>query len=136
MAMPDAAGGAVRRREDPRLLKGEGRYTADVRLPNLAYGALVRSPHAHAALRSVGVAEARRAPGVLGVFAAADLAADGIPDIPGGAELKRPDGSPAPKTTRPLLARDRVRHVGEPVAMVVGATLEAALDAAELVAID
>jgi carbon-monoxide dehydrogenase large subunit len=136
MVMPDAVGGAVRRREDPRLLKGEGRYTADVRLPNLAYAVLVRSPHAHAAVGAVDVSAARELPGVLGVYTAADLAADGIPDLPGGAELKRPDGSPAPKTGRPLLARDRARHVGEPVAMVVAATIEAALDAAELVAVD
>ena len=75
--MPEGSGGAVKRREDPRLLKGEGRYTADVKLPNLAFATLVRSPHAHARLGPVDVAAARGAPGVLGVFTAADLAADG-----------------------------------------------------------
>jgi carbon-monoxide dehydrogenase large subunit len=133
MVMPDASGGAVRRREDPRLLKGEGRYTGDLRFPGLAHAALVRSPHAHAAVGTVDVAAAKAAPGILGVFTAADLAADGMPELPCGVDMKRPDGSKAPQTTRPLLARDRVRHVGEPVALIVGETLEAALDAAELV---
>ena len=129
-------GQAVPRTEDARLLTGRGRYTDDVSLPGQTYAAFVRSPHAHAAILSVDAEEARGLPGVLGIFTVEDLDADGIGPIPCQFALKSRDGSPYKAPPRPALARGRVRHVGDPVAVVVAETAEAARDAAELVMVD
>jgi carbon-monoxide dehydrogenase large subunit len=126
----------VRRLEDPRLLQGLGRYSDDVSLPRQAYAVVVRSPHAHARLRAVTTSVALEAPGVLAVLTGADLAADGLGNLPSDPGRKRRDGSAAFTTRRPALAHERVRHVGDPVALVVAATREQAADAAELVAVD
>ncbi|MBI1737257.1 MAG: xanthine dehydrogenase family protein molybdopterin-binding subunit [Candidatus Rokubacteria bacterium] len=131
-----AIGQSVRRVEDPRLVQGLGRYSDDVDLARQAYAAVVRSPHAHARIRAVDVAAASRAPGVVAVLTGAELAADGIGDLPTDRTRKRRDGAPAFATPRPALARDRVRHVGDPVVLVVAETPAQAIDAAELVAID
>jgi len=131
-----AVGQSVRRLEDPRLLRGFGRYSDDVSLAHQAYAVVVRSPHAHAAIRSVDTSVARKASGVLVVLTGADLAADGLGDLPTDKTRKRRDGSPAFATPRPALVRDRVRHVGDPVAFVVAETPEQAVDAAELVTVD
>src|SRR5262245_5670105 len=124
------------RLEDPRLVQGLGRYSDDVSLPREAHAVVVRSPHAHARIRGVDDAAARRAPGVLAVLTGEDLAADGLGNLPSDGNRKRADGSPAHRTPRPALARGRARHVGDPVAMVVAATPAQAADAAELVAVD
>ncbi|PYM28168.1 MAG: carbon monoxide dehydrogenase [Candidatus Rokuibacteriota bacterium] len=129
-------GQSARRLEDPHLLRGLGRYSDDVTLPRQAYGAVVRSPHAHARIRALDVAAAARAPGVVTVLTGADLAADGLGNLPTDGNRKRRDGSPAFKTPRPALARERVRHVGDPVAFVVAETPAQAADAAERVAVD
>ena len=97
---------------------------------------VLRAPFAHARIAGADAAEARAVPGVAGVFLAVDLDAEGPAELPAGVALKRPDGGPAPVTPRPVLARDTVRHLGEPVALVVAETLAAAQDAAEAVAID
>jgi len=131
-----AVGQSVRRIEDPRLLQGFGRYSDDVNLPHQAYAVVVRSPHAHAAIRSIAATAARAASGVLGVFTGEDLAADGLGNLPTDRSRKRPDGSPAFATPRPALVRGRARHVGDPVALVVAQTIEQAVDAAELVVVD
>jgi carbon-monoxide dehydrogenase large subunit len=131
-----AIGQSVRRVEDPRLLRGFGRYSDDVSLAHQAYAVVVRSPHAHAAIRSVDTSAARQASGVLAVLTGADLAADGLGNLPTDKTRKRRDGSAAFATPRPALVRDRARHVGDPVALVVAATTEQAVDAAELVAVD
>jgi len=131
-----AVGQSVRRIEDPRLLQGFGRYSDDVSLPRQAYAVVVRSPHAHAAIRSIDASAARRAGGVLAVLTGADLAADGLGNLPTDRTRKRRDGSPAFATPRPALVRDRARHVGDPVALVVAETVEQAVDAAELVAVE
>jgi len=131
-----AIGQSVRRVEDPRLLQGFGRYSDDVNLPHQAYGVVVRSPHAHAAIRSIDTQAARSAAGVLAVLTGADLAADRLGNLPTDKSRKRRDGSPAVATPRPALVRDRVRHVGDPVVFVVAQTMEQAVDAAELVAVD
>src|SRR5262249_11134846 len=128
-AEKSGVGQSVRRVEDPRLLQGFGRYVDDVSLPPQAYAFVVRSPHAHAAIRSIETSAARAAHGVLAVLTGADLAKDGLGDLPTDKSRKRRDGSPAFATPRPALVRDRVRHVGDPVALVVAQT-------AELVAID
>jgi aerobic carbon-monoxide dehydrogenase large subunit len=127
---------SVRRREDPRLLQGLGRYSDDVDLARQAYGVVVRSPHAHALIRTVDVSAARAAPGVLAVLTGADVAADELGNLPTDRARKRRDGSPAFTTPRPALARERVRHVGDPVAFVVAETRGQAADAAELVVVD
>ena len=133
------AGGLVgrelKRREDFRFLTGQGCYTGDLSVEGVVHAVLVRSPYAHALLRQVDVDAARALPGVVGVYAAADLSADGIPDLPGGVDLPRPDGGPSPRTGRPLLVRERVRYVGEPVALVLGQTLHDAMAAAEAVVV-
>jgi carbon-monoxide dehydrogenase large subunit len=131
-----AVGQSVRRLEDHRLLQGLGRYSDDVNLPRQAYAAVVRSPHAHARIRGIRIADAQKSPGVLAVLTGADLAADGLGNLPTDSTRKGRDGSPAFPTPRPALARERVRHVGDPVALVVAETPEAAADAALLVAID
>jgi carbon-monoxide dehydrogenase large subunit len=113
------------------LLTGKGNYSADPHPPGMLEAVLVRSPHAHATIDGIDVAAARAMPGVVAVFTAADLT--DVSPIPGGIGFPRPDGGPAPKTDRSLLAVDRVRFVGEPVAVVVAETGGAAKDAAEAV---
>ncbi|MBK1698824.1 xanthine dehydrogenase family protein molybdopterin-binding subunit [Rhodovibrio salinarum] len=129
-------GQAVRRVEDARLLTGQGRYTDDIQLDGQLYMALVRSPHAHAEIKSIDAAEARAAEGVHAVFTIADLDAAGIQDIPCIAPIPGVDGKPPRMPGHPVLARGRVRHVGDPVAAVVAETAQQAKDAAELVDVD
>ena len=132
-------GQSAPRVEDWRLLRGEGRYTDDIDLPGQARAFVVRSPHAHARILSIDSAEAARAPGVLGVFTAADLAADGIgplPNLLAGSQFTRPDGSPVFTPLRPALAGEKVAFVGDPVAFVVAENVPQARDAAELVEVD
>jgi len=130
------AGQAVRRVEDVRLLTGAGFFTDDRSLPGQAYAWVVRSPHAHALITGIDIAEAARAPGVLAVFTAADLAADGVGVLACGVALENRDGTPRADTPRPVLADKKVRFVGDPVALVVADSLYQARDAAELVEVD
>jgi len=129
-------GQSVRREEDPRLLTGRGLYVNDVNLPGQSYAFFLRSPHAHADIKSIDVAAAKASPGALGIFTGDDVAADGLgyPGMP--AKWKRPDGAPMKYRPQPPLALDRVRYVGDPVAMVVAETLHQARDAAELIDVD
>ncbi len=129
-------GQAVRRSEDPRFLTGRGRYTDDIDLPRQVYAVFIRSPHAHARVKAIDTAQASAAPGVHGVFTAADAAADGLGPLPCLSPAQNHDGSMMVDAPRPLLAAERVRHVGDTVAMVVAETIAAAQDAAELVAVD
>ena len=127
-------GQPVPRQEDPTLLRGEGRYTDDMNLPNQAWCVMVRSQVAHGVIKGIDTAEATTMPGVLGVWTGADLAAYGplktlIP-------VPNRDGSPMKMPTRPSLATDKVRFVGDPVAFVVAETLAEAKDAAEAVMVD
>src|SRR2546426_9809310 len=131
-----AVGQAVRRLEDPRLLRGFGRYSDDVALPRQAYAVVVRSPHAHARIRAVAAAAALNAGGVIAVLTGEDLAADGLGTRRTDTTRKRRDGSSAFATPRPALARERVRHVGDPVALVVAETAEQAADAADQGTVD
>jgi carbon-monoxide dehydrogenase large subunit len=131
-----ALGQSVRRLEDPRLLQGLGRYSDDVTLPHQAYAVVVRSPHAHARIRALDTSAGLKAPGVLAVLTGAEVATDGLGNLPTDPARKRRDGSAAFTTPRPALARERVRHVGDPVALVVAETRAQAADAAELVAVD
>ena len=132
MAVTKLFGASVRRREDPRLVTGRATYTDDVRLPGLLHAVFVRSPHAHARIRRVDVSAARRVPGVAAVFTGADLAGKVNPLpcawlVP-NADLKTPP--------HPAIATDRVRYVGDAVAVVVAEDRGAARDAAALVQVD
>jgi carbon-monoxide dehydrogenase large subunit len=127
-------GQPVPRREDPGLLTGRGRYTDDLSLPGEAYAHVLRSPYAHGLIRGLDVSEARAAPGVLAVITAADLA--GYGEMVCAMPLKNADGSPLRTTRRPALATDRVRWVGDPVAVIVAETRAQAKDAAELIMLD
>ena len=133
-------GQSAPRKEDDALLKGRGRFQDDVSLEGEVHACFVRSPHAHADIGAVETAAAAAAPGVLAVYTGADVAADGLGTLPCIADafvaLKRPDGSPACYPPNPMLPQDRVRHVGQAVAMVVAETLAAARDAADLVSVD
>ncbi len=129
-------GQPMRRVEDQRLLSGGGRYGDDVDLPNQAHAVLVRSPYAHGEIRDVDIAGAVAAPGVLAVYTAADLTADGVGDIPCLTPMPGKNGSKTVMPPHPVLARGRVRHVGDPIAFVVAETRDQARDAAELVFAD
>ena len=126
----------VRRVEDPRLLLGAGRYTDDIALPNEVIGVVLRSPHAAARITSIDTGAARGAPGVLGVYIAADLKADGIGNLPCGIPLQNRDGTDRANPPHPVLADGAVRHVGDPVAFIVAETHQQARDGAELVEVD
>jgi carbon-monoxide dehydrogenase large subunit len=130
-----AIGQSVSRFEDPRLLKGGGRYVGDMVLPGMVFGYVLRSPHAHARIRSIDAARAKAAPGVLAILAGADWQASGWGNLPVPGGLKRRDGSVF-RPPYPALVKDRVRFVGDYVAFVVAETYHQALDAAELIAVD
>ncbi|HET6926443.1 MAG TPA: xanthine dehydrogenase family protein molybdopterin-binding subunit, partial [Hyphomicrobiaceae bacterium] len=115
-------GQPVTRFEDPRLLRGEGHYLADIDLPNQTYATVLRSPHAHALINSIDTQAARAAPGVLAVYTGADYAADGLGGPKATMLRKRPDGSAMFAPQRPALCIDRVRYVGDPVAFIVAET--------------
>ncbi len=129
-------GQPVSRFEDPRLLQGRGRYQDDLNLAGQAYAVFVRSPHAAAQIRAIDSAAAAALPGVLAVYTGADLAADRLGTMTMRLQRKRPDGAPMFAPPHPGLARGRVRHVGDPVAMIVAESVAQAKDAAELVAVD
>ncbi|WP_027477032.1 xanthine dehydrogenase family protein molybdopterin-binding subunit [Curvibacter gracilis] len=129
-------GAAVRRKEDYRFLTGAGQYTDDVVLAAQSHAVFVRSPHAHARINAIDIAAAQAAPGVLGVFTGADVAAAGINGLPCGWLITSTDGQPMKEPPHPILAQGKVRYVGDHVAMVVAETLQQARDAAELVNVD
>lgn len=131
-----AIGQGVPRFEDPRLVQGRGRYIDDVVYPGMAFGVVLRSPHGHAKIKSIDTARAKAAPGVLTVITAADWKAAGLGELPSHGGLKLRDGSPMFKPPYPVLAEDRVRWVGDPVAFVVAETAAQAQDAAEMIDVD
>jgi carbon-monoxide dehydrogenase large subunit len=139
----DGFGKPVRRKEDARLVTGAGRYSDDWSLPGQAHACLVRSPHAHARIRSIDVTAALALPGVIAVFTGADVAGGlgpiphrPVPTNPHEVPLRSRDGSSFFVTSHSPLAADRVRFVGAPVAMVVADTPPAARDGAERVVVD
>jgi aerobic carbon-monoxide dehydrogenase large subunit len=130
-------GQPVPRTEDPRFLKGKGRYVADIQPANTAHGFVLRSPHAHAAIKSIDTSAAKAAPGVLLVLTGADVRAENIGALPCGAP-PIVFGGPvkAFMALHPVLPHDRVRFVGDPVAFVVAESLNEARDAAELIRVE
>ena len=129
-------GESVLRKEDYRFLTGAGQYTDDITLPRMAHAVFVRSPHAHAAIKSVDTRAAKSAPGVIGVLEGKDVANDKINGLPCGWLITSTDGQPMKEPPHPILALDKVRYVGDHVVMVVAETLEQAKNAAELVEVD
>ncbi len=129
-------GQSVSRFEDPRLLRGQGQFVDDHNLAGQVHAVLVRSPHAHARIRSINLQAARQAPGVLAVYTGDDVAADGLGTMKMTLPRKRPDGSPMFYRQHQGLSRGEVKYVGDPVVLVVAETLWHAKDAAELVEID
>ncbi len=127
-------GRSVERKEDYRFLTGAGQYTDDITLPGQCYGYFLRSMHAHARIRSIETSAARNAPGVLGIFTAKDLA--GIGGLPCGWLIHSTDGSPMKEPRHPVLAEDKVRYVGDQIALVVAETLPQARAAAALIEVD
>jgi carbon-monoxide dehydrogenase large subunit len=129
-------GQPVTRFEDPRLLRGEGRFVHDVNMPGQLHAVIARSPHAHARILSINTKAATAAAGVVAVFTGDDYAREGFGGPSPTLKRSRPDGSPMFWRAHPVLARDRVRTVGDPVAMVVAQTLAQAKDAAEMVEVE
>jgi carbon-monoxide dehydrogenase large subunit len=129
-------GQPIKRFEDQRLLRGEGRFHNDVNLPGQTYAVIVRSTHAHARIRSIDTAPALTSPGVVAVFTGADVARDNLGTMQMTLKRKRPDGAPMFAPPHRGLTADRVRYVGDPVAMVIAETLAQAEDAAERLRID
>src|SRR6516162_1970406 len=131
-----ALGQPVSRFEDPRLLRGGGRYVDDMVLPRMVFGHVLRSPHAHARIRSIDTAKASVAKGVLAVLTGADWEASGWRDLPSATGNRRRDGTPAYHPRFPALVKDCVRWVGDYVAFVVAETRHQAADAAELIEVE
>jgi carbon-monoxide dehydrogenase large subunit len=126
-------GQSVSRVEDPRLLKGAGKYVDDVTLPGQLYGMVFRSPYAHARVTSVDVSEAERVEGVVAVYTAGHPAMAALKDMGTMMPIPNGDGSPGIYPALPHLAREVVRYVGQPVVFIVAESIRAAKDASDLI---
>ena len=129
-------GKAVRRKEDQRFVTGKGRYTDDINRPGQTHAYFLRSPHAHAKIKSIDCTEANAAPGVVAIFTGADVAKDGLGGLICGWTVHSKDGTPMKQGAHPILALDTVRYVGDHVAMVIAETYLEAKSAAELIDVD
>ena len=129
----EGIGASVRRKEDVRFLSGRGNYTDDINRPGQLYAYIKRSDRPHARLNGLDVSAAQAAPGVVAVFVGADMAADNVGGLPCGWQIHSKDGSPMAEPPHPVLAIGKVRHVGDPVAVVIAESRQAAKDAAELI---
>jgi carbon-monoxide dehydrogenase large subunit len=139
MATATLFGSSIKRREDPRFITGRGQYVDDVKLPGMTYAAFVRSPHAHARIRAIDVAGAKARPGVVAIFTGKDMA--GVNSLPCGWDLRKEKNIPGVIQDLAMvphmpLTSDVARHVGDPVAVVIADSQEAATDAAEKVRVD
>jgi len=132
--MGNYIGKSVKRREDARFLKGAGKYTDDIKLPKMTQAAFARSPYAHAKIVSIDTSGAEKAEGVVAVYTAND--ACGQYGVPCGWQVNFKNGETMREPVHPLLARDKIRHLGEAVAIVIAESLELARDAAELVEVE
>src|SRR4029453_1574226 len=136
MATARLFGASIKRREDPRFITGKGNYTDDVKLPGMTYAAFVRSPHAHARVTSIDVAAARSHPGVVAVYTGKDMT--GVNSLPCGWDLRKDKNIPGVVQDLAMvphmpLTSDVARHVGDPVAVVIADSQDAAQDGAEKV---
>ena len=132
----DGIGAAVRRKEDVRFLTGRGTYTDDIARHGQTHAYIIRSSQPHALIKRIDTSKAKAAPGVVAIFTGADMAADKVGGLPCGWLVKNKDGSPMKEPPHPPLVVDRVRHVGDHIAVVIAETKSQAKDAAELVEID
>ncbi|MGH7042685.1 MAG: xanthine dehydrogenase family protein molybdopterin-binding subunit, partial [Acetobacteraceae bacterium] len=132
----EGIGASVRRKEDLRFLNGRGHYTDDINRPGQMHAVIRRADRPAARIRGIDTAAAKASPGVAAVFTGADMAADAIGGLPCGWQIHNKDGSPMAEPAHPVLAIDKVRHVGDPVAVVIAATRQQAKDAAEKLVID
>ena len=126
----------VQRREDYRFITGQGTYTDDINRLGQLYAYVLRSPHANARIAGIDTSAAASAPGVVAVYAGKNMAADGVGGLPCGWQIHSKDGAPMVEPPHPPLIVDRVRHVGDQVAVVIAETLAQARDAAELIQVD
>ncbi|HXT05997.1 MAG TPA: xanthine dehydrogenase family protein molybdopterin-binding subunit, partial [Roseiarcus sp.] len=129
-------GASVKRKEDIRFITGKGRYVDDINRPGQAYAYFLRSPHAHATISSIDVAEAAASPGVVAVFTGQDVAADKVGGLICGWTIHSKDGSPMKAGGHPILAQGKVRYVGDHVAVVIADTLAQARDASEKIVVE
>ncbi|MGD9943695.1 MAG: xanthine dehydrogenase family protein molybdopterin-binding subunit [Burkholderiaceae bacterium] len=129
-------GQSLLRREDQRFLTGAGQYTDDIVLPGQTYGYFLRSPHAHARIRSIDTTAARAAPGVVAVFTGQDIADSKIGGLPCGWLIHHKDGNPMKEPPHPIIVADKARYAGDQVALVVAESAWQARDAAELIEVD
>lgn len=129
-------GDEVLRKEDRKFLLGKGRFLEDIDLPGVLQTVFVRSPHGHAEIAGIDVSQASSLPGVIAIFTGRDLADDGVGAVPFMWVMNNDDGTPMKQPPRWPLARDRVRHLGEAVAIVIAETTAQALDAADAVQVD
>ncbi|MBV9826082.1 MAG: xanthine dehydrogenase family protein, partial [Alphaproteobacteria bacterium] len=131
-----AVGQPVPRNEDPTLLRGRGRYTDDLHRPHQAYAVMLRSRHGHGIINAIDTEEASQMPGVLGIFTGPDLTAAGIKNMPGGMAIPVREGTQMHRPSCPVPTSDKVRYVGDPIAIVVAESVAQAKDAAETVYLD
>src|SRR3974390_2856583 len=129
-------GAPVKRLEDYRFITGQGTYTDDINRPGQLHAYILRSPHANARIAGIDTSAAASAPGVVSVYTGRDMTAAGVGGLPCGWQIHSKDGSPMVEPPHPVLAVDRVRYVGDQVAVVIAETLAQARDAAELVNVD
>ena len=129
-------GQAIRRDEDYRFLTGRGRYTSDIEMTDMAHAMFLRSPHAHARIKSISTTRAEAMPGVLCVISAKDWQEEGFGDTPLAWGVPFSDGRPMNTAMRPVFARDKVCHVGDTIAAVIAETVSQAQDAVEAIEID
>jgi len=129
-------GAAVRRKEDHRFITGKGRYTDDINRSGQVQAYFLRSPHAHAKIKSIDTREAMRKPGVIAVFTGDDIAADKVGGLICGWMIHSKDGTPMKAGPHPALAQGKVRYVGDHVAVVIAETVGEAKDAAEAIRVD
>lgn len=129
-------GAGVKRKEDYRFLTGAGQYTDDVVMPQQSYGVFLRSPHAHAKIARIEIEAALKSPGVIGIFTGKDMAGENVGGLPCGWLIHSTDGSPMHEPPHPVIAHDKVLHVGDQVALVVAESVKEAKDALELIEVD
>ena len=131
-----ALGAAVRRKEDHRFITGKGQYTDDINRPGQTHAYFLRSPHAHANVKSIDIARAKAMPGVVAIYTGDDVAADKVGGLICGWMIHSKDGTPMRAGPHPILAQGKVRYVGDHVAVVIAETLAQAKDAAEAIVVD
>jgi carbon-monoxide dehydrogenase large subunit len=136
VANPTGIGASMRRKEDMRFLMGRGNYVADIKLPEMTFGAFVRSPHAHARIVSIDKTAALAMPGVIDVLTGEDMKADGVGSLPCAWPVVGKGGAPTKEPPHPAIAQGKVRYVGDGVAFVIAETLHQARNAAEAVTVE